>query len=318
MAVASPRLPAVQKRNYGKSLLSAIWKNRQIYIILLLPVVWYVIFAYIPMGGLSLAFKQYKANLGILKSPFVGLDNYGFVFRDPAFFAAIERTLSINILRLVFVFPVPIMLAILINELNFPRYRKFLQTVMTFPNFLSWIIVSSILINILSFDGMVNGFLALFGLEPVNFLGNEKLFQPMLYITDIWKSSGWSMIIYLAAISGIDQEQYEAASIDGASRMQKILRITLPNLMPTIVVMFILATGNLMTAGFDQVFNLSNAAVKGVSETLDMYIYRVTFLSAPDFGFSMAVSLFRSVINMILLLLADRGAKMMGGGGLFA
>ena len=163
----------------------------------------------------------------------------------------------------------------------------------------------------------MNSILRAIGLSSVNFLGSESLFQPMLYITDIWKSSGWSMIVYLAAISGIDQDQYEAAELDGASHFQKLIHITLPNLMPTIIIMFILATGNLMSAGFDQIFNLSNAATKNVAETLDMYIYRITFQSAPNYGLSTAISLMRSVVNMVLLLLADRGAKLMGGNGLF-
>lgn len=297
---------------------AGVRKHWQIYVIILLPVVWYLIFAYIPMGGLSLAFKDYKANLGIWGSPWNGLENYSYVMRDPDFFASIWRTLSINLGRLVFVFPFPILFAIMLNEIRFPRYRKFLQTVMTFPNFLSWVIVSSILINVLSFDGMVNGLIGMFGKEPINFLGSESFFQPLLYISDVWKSSGWNTIIYLAAITGIDQSQYEAAEVDGASRMQRIFRITIPNLLPTIIIMFILTTGNLMSAGFDQIFNLSNSAVKTVAETLDMYIYRITFQTAPDFGFSTAVSLFRSIVNMVLLLLADRGSRMMGGNGLFA
>ena len=311
----------VERKSFGAragATLRSVWRYRQIYIILLLPIVWYIVFAYVPMGGLSLAFKDYKANLGIWGSPWNGLNNYTYVMRDPDFFKAIWRTLLINIGRLIFVFPFPVLFAILLNEIRFARYRKFLQTVMTFPNFLSWVIVSSILINMLSFDGMVNGFLSLFGVESINFLGNESMFQPLLYITDVWKSSGWNTIIYLAAITGIDQSQYEAAEVDGASRLQRIFRITLPNLLPTIVIMFILTTGNLMSAGFDQIFNLSNSAVKDVAETLDMYIYRITFQTAPDFGFSTAVSLFRSVVNMVLLFLADRGSKMMGGGGLFA
>ena len=307
-----------RKTGYWSNLKTQIWKYRQIYIILFLPVLWYAIFAYFPMGGLSLAFKNFRANLGILRSPFNGLDNYTLVFRDVMFFRSIQKTLSINLLRMVFVFPFPILFAIMLNELRLPRYKRFIQTVMTFPNFLSWIIVSSILINVLSFDGMVNGFLSMLGFDTINFLGSEKLFQPMLYVTDVWKSSGWSTIIYLASIAGIDQEQYEAAEIDGASRFQKITHITFPNLLPIIIIMFILSMGNLMTAGFDQIFNLSNAAVKNVSETLDMYIYRITFLIAPNFGFSAAVALFRSVVNMFLLILADRGAKLMGGSGLFA
>ena len=255
---------------------------------------------------------------GIWGSPWNGLTNFNNVFIDPAFMRSIWRTLSINLLRLVFVFPSPIILALLLNEMQAKRYKSTLQTIMTFPNFLSWVIVSSILTNVLASDGLVNSFLRVLGVSEVNFLGSEQLFQPMLYITDIWKSSGWSMIVYLAAISGIDQDQYEAAEIDGANHWQKLIRITIPNLMPTIVVMFILATGNLMSAGFDQIFNLSNSATKNVAETLDMYIYRITFQSAPDYGLSTAISLMRSLVNMLLLLLADRGAKLMGGTGLFA
>ena len=300
-------------RNLGRE----IWKHKAIYALLIPGLVWYFIFCYIPMGGLSLAFKQYKANLGIWASPWVGFENYKHVFRDTAFWASIRRTLIINAGRLVFCFPFPVLLSLMINELRVGKYKKIMQTIFTFPHFLSWVIVASIITNVLSYDGLVNSVLNVLGIETVKFLGNQKFFQPLLYITEIWKASGWSAIVYMAAISGIDVEQYEAAEIDGATRMQRIIHITLPSIMPTIVVMFILATGNIMTAGFDQVFNLSNAAVKSVSETLDMYIYRVTFQSATDFSFSMAVSLFKSVINMVLLFLADRGAKLMGGSGLF-
>ena len=289
----------------------------QIYLIILLPVIWYIVFAYLPMGGLQLAFKKYMPRKGIWGSPWTGLTNFKKVFVDPAFMRSVWRTLSINILRLVFVFPFPIILALLLNELGGSKYKSTLQTIMTFPNFLSWVIVSSILTNVLSIDGLVNSMLAALGMEKVSFLGSEKLFQPMLYITDIWKSSGWSMIVYLAAISGIDMDQYEAAELDGASHWQKLIHITLPNLMPTIVIMFILATGSLMSAGFDQIFNLSNSVTKSAGEILDMYIYRITFQTAPDYGVSTAISLMRSVVNMTLLLIADRGSKLMGGGGLF-
>lgn len=169
----------------------------------------------------------------------------------------------------------------------------------------------------LAYDGLVNSALALLGLPTINFLGSEEMFVPMLLLTDIWKSTGWGAIIYLAAISGIDQDQYESAQIDGASRMQQMFRITLPNILPTVTIMFILSVGGLMSSGFDQIFNLANAATKNVSEVLDVYIYRITFQSSTDFSFSTAVSLFRSLINMILLLLADRVAKMLGGDGLF-
>lgn len=311
-------VPNLTQKSWGRRTLEAMRAHWQIYLIILLPIVWYVIFAYMPMAGLQLAFKKYMPRRGIWGSPWNGLVNFNNVFIDPAFMRSVWRTLSINLLRLVVVFPCPIILALLLNEMRGKRYKSVLQTVMTFPNFLSWVIVSSILTNVLASDGLVNSFLRMLGLQTISFLGSEDLFQPMLYITDIWKSSGWSMIVYLAAISGIDQDQYEAAEIDGASHWQKLIHITFPNLMPTIIVMFILATGSLMSAGFDQIFNLSNSATKNVAETLDMYIYRITFLSAPDYGLSTAISLMRSIVNMALLLLADRGAKLMGGSGLFA
>lgn len=299
-------------RRLGKS----IWKNRMIYMLLLPGVLWYVIFCYLPMGGLSLAFKTYKANLGIWGSPWVGLQNYEFVFRDPAFFDSIGRTLSINLGRMIFEFPFPILLALFINEIRCGKYQKFVQTVCTFPHFLSWIVIAAVLQNFLGSDGMINRLVQMAGGEPVGFLSTPGLFQPTLYLTAIWKSSGWNAIIYLAAISGIDTEQFEAAEIDGCSRWQRMWYLTLPSIVPTICIMCILTMGNLMTAGFDQIFNLNNAAVNSVSETLDMYIYRVTFQSSSDFGFSSAVSLLRSIMNLFFLVIADRGSRLMGGNGL--
>jgi putative aldouronate transport system permease protein len=295
-----------------------ISKNKEIYLILLPGIVWYIIFAYLPMYGLSLAFKTFKANKGIFGSPWVGLTNYIYVFRDMAFIDSIFRTLKINAGRLLFQFPFPIFLALVINEVRIGRSKRILQTIYTFPHFLSWVIVASILTNVLSQTGMVNSIIKLVGGKPVNFLGSITIFLPMVYISEIWKSSGWSAIIYLAAIAGIDFEQYEAAEIDGATRVQRIWHISLPGIKGTIIVMFVLAAGYIMSAGFDQLFNISNAATFRVAETLDMYIYRVTFRNASDFSFSAAVSLFRSIINFIMLLTADRLTRAITGQGLFA
>lgn len=307
---------AVLASDKNTGLLQRIWKHRVIYTLLVPGLVWYIIFAYGPMGGLMLAFKSYRANLGIWGSQWVGFSNYARVFSDPAFLQSVLRTLSINVGRLIFQFPFAIILALGINEVRMGRYKKVMQTVFTFPHFLSWIVVSAVLTNVLSIDGLLNSFLSMLGMQPVSFLGNPKVFQPMLYITEIWKSSGYNAVIYLAAIAGVSLDQYEAAEIDGASRLQRIFHITIPNIMPTIAVMFILATGGVMSAGFDQVFNLSNISVRSVSEILDMYIYRITFQAPTDFSFSMAISLFRSVINLLLLLVADKGSKLMGGSGL--
>lgn len=300
-------------RRLGKE----IWKNRAVYIILLPGLVWFFVFAYMPMGGLTLAFKEFNASMGIWGSPWVGFENFRDLFHDPAFMESVWRTLAINIGKLIVTFPVPVVLALLFNELRMRRYSKVLQTVFTFPNFLSWVITSGIIINILSNTGLVNGIFQAMGFDAVNFLGSEKMFIPMLYLSEIWKTAEWSAIIYMASITGIDAEQYEAAQLDGASRFQMMRYITLPSIASTIMVMFILAAGNLMTSSFDQVFNLSNAATRDAAEVLDMYIYRITFQSSTDFSFSTAASLFRSVLNMILLLAADWGAKRMGGTGLF-
>ena len=303
---------------YIKTTFKKMWKYRAIYMVMIPGLIWYVVFAYIPMGGLSLAFKDYKANLGILNSPWSGTTNFGYVFQDTAFWRSISRTLVINVGRLLTQFPAPIILAILLNELRIGRYKRILQSLFTFPSFLSWVIVASIMTNVLSMDGVVNSFASALGGTPVNFLGNPKFFQPLLYFTEIWKSSGYSAIIYLASISGIDVEQYEAAEIDGARRIQRMFYITLPNLIPTITVLFILMCGNLMSTGFDQIFNLSNAAVRSVAETLDMYIYRITFQTSVGFSYASAVALFRSVVNMLLLLFADRASRIMGGSGLMS
>ena len=300
--------------NLGKN----IWKNRMIYTLLIPGFIWYIVFAYMPMAGLSLAFKQFMANLGIWGSPWVGLNNFELVFRDVAFFRALAKTLYINIGRLIFVFPASIIIALLINEFKLKRYSRVLQTVYTFPHFFSWVIVASIFINVLSVNGLVNQIIKLIsGGNTINFLGDSKTIVPMLYITQIWKVAGYGSIIYLAAISGIDQEQYEAAHLDGASRWQQVKLITIPNIMSTIIVMFVLECGRVLTVGFDQIFNMQNPATKDAIETINVYIYRVTFQSTPDFGYSTAVSLFNSLINMLLLLLANKVSVSLGGSGLF-
>ena len=308
MNIDIKRTPAILKK---------IKKNRQIYFLLTFALAWYVMFAYIPMYGLTLAFKNYRAIDGIFGSRWVGMRVFEYVFRDPSFFQAVYRTFYINAGRLIFQFPVPIILALLLNELRIGRFKKILQSMFTFPHFLSWIIVSGIMINVLGHQGLVNSFVRLVGGESVSILGNTSIFVPMLFLTENWKSAGWIAIIYMASIAGIDQEQYEAAEIDGASRFQRALHITIPGIQMTATVMFILAVGNLMNAGFDQIFNISNSATAKVAETLDMYIYRITFQSSSDFSYSSAVSLFKSIVNFTLLLTADRVSKLLGGSGLF-
>ena len=317
----TPEQAAVAKKAKRSKLWTDIWQNRQTYILLMPGLIWYAVFCYIPMGGLQLAFKNFRADLGIIKSPWVGMRNYEFVMRDPVFFRALRNTFIISISRLVFVFPVAIILALLINELRTGKYKRFVQTIFTFPHFLSWVIVASVMLGLLGSDGAVNNIIfAITGdlSNRIPFLGNPRTFMPIIYISDAWKGAGWSSIIYLASIASIDVEQYEAAIIDGASRFQRIWYITLPGIKATIIVLFILSCGSMMDAGFDQIFNLGNAAVREVSDILDTYIYRITFQSSVDFAFSTAVGLIKSVVNFILLIFADRMAKFAGETGLFA
>lgn len=293
-----------------------IWEARYLYLLLLPLVAFLIFFRYIPMLGLQIAFKKYSAKLGIWGSKWIGLDNFRRIFISPDAIRAIRNTIIISLSRLVFEFPIPIALALLINEMPGRKLKRVYQTVLTFPHFLSWVIVGSIVKNLLSVDGVVNGLMAGMGLEKVSFLGNKDLFRPLIYISEIWKEAGWSSIIYLAAISGIDPQLYEVAEIDGASRFQRVVNITLPSIFPTIAVMLILQMGGIMGGHFDQIYNLQNDVIASSAETLNLYIYRITFQRTPNYGFSTAVSLFCSVINMVLLMSTNKVAERFGGTGL--
>lgn len=309
-------LSSLGKKNQ-ESLFKRIGKNSYVYLFIAISLSWYLLFCYGPMYGLILAFKDFNASKGILFSPFVGLKHYRDLFQNTEFFAAFRNTVIISFGRIIFEFPAPIIIALLLNELREGKYKKTLQTVFTFPYFLSWVVVGSIVLNLLGSDGVVNSLITLSGIEKQQFLANKDLFRPLLYITSIWKSAGWTSIIYLASISGVSPELYEAATIDGANRIQRVWHVTLPCIRPTIVVLLLLAVGNTMNAGFDQIFNMYNASVRSVSDILDTYIYRITFQVSGDFGFSTAVGLFKSIINFVLLYLFDRMAKMLGEDGLF-
>jgi len=307
-----------RNKNNKPSLLSNILQARYLYLLLMPGLIYYAIFCYLPMAGLMLAFKKYNASLGILGSQWIGFANYTRLFRSPDFVHALINTIIISAGRLVIEFPFPIILAILLSEMRILKLKRIYQTVLTFPYFLSWVIVGSILTTFFSSSGPMNFLLSLVGLPKTNILASGSNFRWFIFGTSIWKNAGWSCIIYLAAIAGINPELYEAAIVDGASRLHRIWHITLPGLKTTITILFILAVGNIMNAGFDQIFNIFNPAVYPVADILDTYVYRITFMAAPDYGFSTAVGLLKSVINFALLFLADRVSKYVSGSGLFA
>lgn len=300
-----------------KPLWKRMWEARYIYLLLLPGVIWFAVWCYMPMDGILLAFKKYNAKLGIWGSSFVGLKNFKRIFITPAAITSIINTLQISLTRLVVEFPVPIFIALLLNEVRSKKGKKVLQTVYTFPHFMSWVVIGAIMNNFFADSGLFNQVLKSLNFESVAFLADKKVFRVLLYFTSNWKEAGWSAIIYLAAISGIDPTLYEAAEIDGANRLQQAWHITLSCIRGTIVILFILAVGNIMNAGFDQIFNLQNSVVKDAVQIIDTYVYEITFQSVPDYGFSAAVGIFKSVINMIMMFAANFVCRRLTGSGLY-
>ena len=299
------KIPLRQKLKQNK-LLQAVWSARYLYLMLLPFFVWLFLFEYVPMGGNILAFKEFKANAGIWGSPWVGMKHFERIFATPAAVKAIVNTVVLSFQRIIFEFPVPILLALITTEMRGKRIKKIYQTVLTFPHFLSWVVVSAILISLFSEAGAINSVLKAAGLDSIPFLSDSEFFRSMLFATHNWKEMGWASIIYMATISSIDPGLYEAAEIDGASRLRQIWHITLPALLPLISMRLILKVGSIMNAGFGQILTMRNSVVASDVQILDTYIYDRTFNALPNYGFSTAVGLFKGVINFALLMIANQ------------
>lgn len=295
-------------------------RNDALIYLMLIPVLaWYIIFCYVPMAGITLAFKNYRFDGGMWHSPWIGLGHFQKMLSDKNFLLAVKNTLIIGIGGIVFQMPCAIMLAILINELKGKWNKKIFQTVVTFPHFISWVVLAGILTNLFGSTGIINQLLNVVGLPSVSPLTNPDSFRPFIWISNIWKEIGWDSIIYIAAITSIDTGLYEAAEVDGANRLQKIWHVTLPGIRSTIVIMLILAVGQLMNNGrFDQIFNLYSPTVYSTADTLDTYIFRETFTKGSlNFGYSTAIGLFKSVIGVILITVSNKVSTSVGEQGLF-
>ena len=257
------------------------------------------------MYGVVMAFKDFRVLKGILHSPWVGFDNFEKLFNTPWFSRILKNTLIISALRILFGFPAPIILALLLNEIRHQRYKKIVQSVSYLPHFLSWVILGGIFRQLLSPSyGAVNAVLNAFGIKSIYFLAEAAYFRGILIITGLWKDVGWSSILYLAAISSIDAEQYESAHLDGANRFQQAIHITVPSIMHVITILFILNLGGILDAGFDQIFNLYNPRVYVVADIIDTYVYRVGIIGF-QYSFSVAVGLFKNVIGFALIISAN-------------
>jgi len=286
-----------------------IWKYRNMYLFILPAFIWFIIFAYIPLYGFVLAFKDFNFGLGIMHSPWVGLRFFKGFMGDSDFYNVIRNTLTISTLKLLFGFPAPIILALMLNGVTNLKFKKVIQTVSYLPYFVSWVVVVSLLTKFLSPSaGVINDIRASMGQDPIYFLGIKKLFYVFIVSTDLWKNIGWGSIIYLAALTNIDPTLYEASSIDGSGRWADLWYITLPCLKPTIGILFIMSIGGLFNAGFEQVYLMQTPAVSNLSEILDTYVLKKGLMQG-QFGYATAISMFQSVISLILVVTVNQISK---------
>lgn len=289
----------------------------QLYLMLLPAVVLVFIFVYIPMGGIVMAFQQYEPYLGIMKSEWVGLDQFKFLFEYPDSLQIIWNTLRISVLKLFFSIITTLGFALLLNEVKNKFTRNTVQTFVFLPHFLSWVVLGGVFIELLNPDhGLVNQFVVFMGFEPIFFLGDNNWFLATVISTDIWKEFGYGSIIFLAALAGINPALYEAAQLDGAGKLKQMFHITLPSLIPTICVVLILSLSQVLNAGFDQIFNLYNPLVYEKGDIIDTFVYRVGLIGG-NFSFGTAIGLFKSVVGLVLIIGGYRIAYKVAGYKIF-
>ncbi|WP_205161168.1 ABC transporter permease [Niallia nealsonii] len=276
---------------------------------MLLPgMIFLILFSFVPMFGIIMAFQDYIPAKGILGSEFVGLDHFKYMFSLPDIGKLFRNTIVIALGKIILGSLLAIVFAILLNEIRLKFLKKSIQTVVYLPHFLSWVVLATVVLNMFNLDGIVNQILAFLGLEKLNFLGSNKLFQPLIIGTDVWKEFGYNSIVYLAAITAVDPGLHEAASIDGANWWKRIWHITLPGMLPIILLLAVLSLPNILNAGFDQVYNLYTPMVYETGDILDTYVYRIGLIGR-EYSFGTAVGLFKSVIGIILIVSANNAAK---------
>ena len=298
-----------------------LWRDikraKYLYIMIAPIVVYLIVFKYLPMGGIVIAFKDFKLGRGILGSEWVGLKNFHELFRSPDFKLILRNSIMLNVYLVVFTFPIPVILALLLNELRAPRFKRVIQSILYLPHFISWVVMSGILIAMLSpSSGVVNRIIMFLGGEPIYFMADKTWWVITFVASSVWKEAGWGTIIFLAAISGIDMEQYEAARIDGANRFQQVWHITLPAILPTVSIMLILRMGSMMDVGFEHVYTLQNSYVRSVSDVFSVYVFRIG-IERLRFSYTSAIGLFQSVVNLIILLGTNFLAKKVSETSLF-
>jgi len=294
----------VKKSSFINTVVRDFVVNKYIYIMLIPVILYYVVFHYAPMYGAIIAFKNFSPSKGILRSEWVGLANFIDFFGSFYFIRILKNTLLISFYQLLFGFPAPIIMALLLNEIKNRRFKSLIQTATYLPHFISIVVICGIIIDFTSSRGVITNIAAFFGGESTNLLMRPELFRTIYVSSDIWQSVGWGSIIYLAALSGIDEQMYEAAKIDGANRWRQVISITIPGIMPTIIILLILRMGQIMNVGFEKIILLYNSVTYETSDVISSFVYRKGLLEF-NYSYSAAVGLFNSVINFILLLTAN-------------
>lgn len=287
------------KTKYGP-LVKEIHKSRYLYIMLLPAIIHYIVFKYFPMYGVIIAFKDFKAGLGILGSPWIGFKNFQNFLSSYYFLRLIRNTFLLNVYGLFFAFPAPIILALLLNELRSNGFKRMVQSISYLPHFISVVITVGFLVDFFSHNGLVNNFLILLGLDRVNFLVEPRWFRPLYIGSGIWHNIGWGSIIYLAAITGVDPRLYESATIDGAGRFRKMISITIPSILPTIVILLIFRIGGMMSIGFEKVFLMYNPSTYETADVISTFVYR-SGLQQAQYSYAAAIGLFNTIINFSLV-----------------
>ena len=291
-------------------------RNRVLYLMALLPVAYYIIFCYFPMYGAIISFKNYTPSLGILGSKWVGLKHFKDLFESPSFGKILLNTLRISGATIIFSFPTPIILALLLNELKSAKFAKVVQNITYMPHFISLVVVCGLVRRFTMNTGFVGQLVGIFTDEPVSLLNYPKYFVPVYVISGIWQEVGWNSIVYLAALTSVDEQLYEAALIDGANRWKQTIHITIPSILPTIVIMLILKIGTRLNVGFEKIILLYNDATMPVAEVISTYVYKKGLIEM-SWSFSTAVGLFNSVVNFIFIIATNMISKKLNGYGLF-
>ena len=317
MGKAKKKNMTVQRSLFFKRLRIDLRDNWTIYLMVLIPLVWLIVFCYVPMSGIQLAFKTFKAKLGIWGSPWIGFKNFERFFKSYSFGTILWNTISINVYSLVVGFPIPIVFALFLNYLRHRRLKKTVQMVSYAPYFISTVVMCGMIIIFLDKDtGAVNQLLRLLGMDGVNFMGTPAYFKDIYVWTSVWQGMGWSSVIYFAALSGISPELHEAAKCDGATKFQIIRYIDFPSILPTATIQLILSCGSILSIGFEKAFALQNDLNTSVSEIISTYVYKVGMID-NNMSYSSAIGLFNTLVNLVILVIVNKAADKMSGTSLF-